>query len=188
LCIIKYSFTIFLFPATVSLSFLLSKINQTCPRSNYISGSSAYPLDKILFNLTFSKDTIYHHDGIAYDYYSINDLEQSKAGYQWKIWPLPNEINQSSSLTNIEISPFVISKIPFINVIYVITDPRLKERHFNLKKAFDHQGISFESVNWRMKWNYTTCNSNLTHEYVYQRLNLKDKPLGNYINIILILK
>jgi len=139
-------------------------------------------------NLNFSVDKIYHHDGIAYDYYSINDLGQSKAGYQWKIWPLSNEINQSSSFTNIEISPFVISKIPFIDVIYVITDPRLKERHFNLKKVFDHQGISFESVKWRMKWNYTTCNSNLTHEYVYQRLNLKDKPLGNYINIILILK
>jgi hypothetical protein len=133
--------------------------------------------------LTFSTDRIYHHDGIAYDYYSKNDLGQSSAGSQWKIWPLPHEINGSSSINYIETSPFVMSKLPFVDAIYVMTDPRLTERHLNLKKAFQNQGISIESIEWRMKWNFTTCNSQSNRAYVYQRLNLKDKPLGNSIPI-----
>jgi len=130
-------------------------------------------------NLNFSLKSIYHHDGIAYDYYSKTDLGQSKASFQWKIWPLPNEINQNSSIDHIEISPFVVSELPFVDIIYVITNQHLTERHANLKKAFHHQGISMNSIEWRMKWNHTNCNSNSSHSYVYQRLNLKDKPLGN---------
>jgi len=72
-----------------------------------------------------------------------------------------------------------MSKLPFVNAIYVMTDPSLTQRHDSLKKAFLHQGISIESIEWRMKWNFTTCNSNSSHLYVYQRLNLKNKSLGN---------
>jgi hypothetical protein len=123
--------------------------------------------------LNFSINEIYHHDGIAYDYYSKDDLGQSNAGYQWKNWSLPNEAYETS--------PFVISKLPFVNAIYVMSDPRFIERHAILKKALIQQGISIESIEWRMKWNQTTCNSDLSHSYVYQRLNLKDKPLSNSI-------
>jgi hypothetical protein len=62
-----------------------------------------------------------------------------------------------------------------------MSDPRFIERHAILKKALIQQGISIESIEWRMKWNQTTCNSDLSHSYVYQRLNLKDKPLSNSI-------
>ena len=72
-----------------------------------------------------------------------------------------------------------MSKLPFVNVIYVIARPNLTERHDNLKKALLRQGISIESIQWRMKWTHKTCNSNSSHSYVYERLNLKDKPLGN---------
>jgi hypothetical protein len=140
------------------------------------------PSDRLSLNLTFSIDHIYHHDGIAYDYYSINDLRQSKASYQWKIWPLPNQTNQNDSIHHNETSPLVVSKLPFVDVIYVISSSNLMERHANLKKAMDRQGIPVKSIEWRMKWNYTTCNSNSSHSYVYQRLNLKDKPLGNSIH------
>jgi hypothetical protein len=126
-------------------------------------------------NLTYSFGRIYHHNGIAYDYYSKDDVGKSNAGHQWRIWPLPNEINQ----TFIETSPFVISKLPFVDAIYVMTGPRLSDRHANLKIALLQQGIPIESLNWRMKWNHTTCNSKSSHSYVYQRLNLKDKPLSH---------
>jgi hypothetical protein len=132
--------------------------------------------------LNFSHNRIYHHNGIAYDYYSKNDIGQLTAGYQWKIWPLPYEINQTSSINHIEISPFAMSKLPFVDVIYVMTDPSLIERHNNLKKVFRRQGITIESIEWRMKWNETTCNSNSSQPYVYQRLNLKDIPLSNSID------
>jgi hypothetical protein len=136
-------------------------------------------MDPLLRNLNFFINRIYHHDGIAYDYYSKNDFGQSKAAHQWKIWPLPNEINQTHSTHSIEISPFVMSKLPFVDAIYVMSDPRLMDRHANLKKALCQQGIPIESIEWRMKWNQTTSNSNTSHSHVYQRLNLKDKPLGN---------
>ncbi len=140
------------------------------------------PTDTLSINFTFSINRIYHHHGIAYDYYSINEIRQSKTSYQWKIWPLPNEINQTSSIDHIQTSPFFMSKLTFVDVIYVISNPSFIQRHDNLKKAFDRQGISIESIEWRMKWNYTTCNSQSSHSYVYQQLNLKDKPLRNSID------
>jgi hypothetical protein len=186
------------FGKSFSFHFLL-KNSSVVVLSNNSIGSSLIKLDSIVFQvqytinqsrlskfllpiyLTFSIGKVYHHAGIAYDYYSKNDFKQLKPGRQWRIWPLPNEINQNSSFNHTQISPFVISKLPFIDEIYVLTNPRLKERHINLKKAFNHQGISIESIKWRMKWNFTTCNSNSTNSYVYQRLNLKDKPLSNFI-------
>ncbi|CAF1539487.1 unnamed protein product, partial [Rotaria sordida] len=122
---------------------------------------------------------LYHHDGIAYDYYSKNDLGQSKAGDQWKIWPLPSEKNQlpnNTSVCNLETSPFVVSKLPFVNAVYVVTNARFVERHASLKKAFRQQGIPDESIEWRMKWTLTTCSSNSSHSYIYKRLNLQDRP------------
>jgi len=136
-------------------------------------------MNPLLKNLTFSVKSVYHHDGIAYDYYSLKDFGRSEATYNWKGWPLPHEIDQNDSIEYIETSPFVMSKLPFVNAIYVTTVPHLTERHNNLKKAFRNQGIPIESIDWRMKWNFTTCNSNLTRSHVYQRLNLKNKSLGN---------
>jgi hypothetical protein len=164
-----------------SLHYLLIKSNQLCPQSNYTNSSKVFPVDNILLDLTFSSNQTYHHNGIAYDYYSITDLRKSKASCQWKVWPLLNEQNRRSSIRDIETSPFVISKLPFVDVIYVITDRNLTHRHENLKKALLHQGISLNSIKWRMKWTHKTCNSNSSHSYVYQRLNLKEKPLSNHI-------
>ena len=72
-----------------------------------------------------------------------------------------------------------MTKLPFVDAIYVMTDQRLTERHTNLIKALRNQGINNETLQWRLKWNYTTCNANETHDYVYERLNLKDKPLAD---------
>jgi hypothetical protein len=159
-----------------SLRVLVKNSVKVCLQDNFSNHLSVFTADKLISNLTFSVDQIYHHDGIAYDFYSKNDLGQSQAAQQWKIWPLPNEINQTDS---VEISSCVMSKLPFVDAIYVMSDPRLTDRHANLKKALRQQGIPIESIEWRMEWNQTTCNSNTNHSHVYQRLNLKDKPLSN---------
>jgi len=164
-----------------SIHSLLIKLKSIDFVNNVTKNQSVLFQNPLLLNLTFIINRIYHHDGIAYDYYSQNDLGQSKASYQWKLWPIPHEINCDCSFDSIKISPFVVSKLPFVDVIYVITDRRLTQRHDNLKKALRHQGISNESIEWRMKWDKTACNSNLSLSYIYQRLNLKDKPLGNCI-------
>jgi hypothetical protein len=141
------------------------------------------PTSKHSLNLSISVTQIYHYDGIAYDYYSTPDIGLSKAADHWKMWPLPHEItslsNQSSTFP-LDLSTSVISKLPYVDTIYVTTDPKLTDRHNNMKKAFNRQGVSVESVKWRMKWNRTTCNDQANHAYVYQRLNLKDKPLSNH--------
>ncbi len=147
--------------------------------NNLSDDALVLPVNKLLLNLTFCVDKIYHHNGVAYDYYSKDDLGQIKSSRQWKVWPLPSEINSSSSSDDAQTSSFVMSNLSFVDVIYVLTDPRLTERQNNLKKGFYLLGISAESIKWRMKWNRTTCNSDSNRIYVYQRLNLKDKPLSN---------
>jgi hypothetical protein len=166
-------------PSSFSIHYFLMKFTLLNYQNNQTAAKSVFPMDPLLLNLNFSVDQNYHHDGIAYDFYSKNDFGQSKAAHQWKIWPLPNEINQTSSIDSIEISPFVMSKLPFVDAIYVTSDPRLTDRHANLKKALHQQGIPIESIEWRMKWNRTTCNSYANRSHVYQRLNLKNKPLSN---------
>ena len=133
----------------------------------------------IRVNPTTSSAQIFHHDGVAYDFYSKDDLNQSNAGIQWEIWPLPHETEPYLPLDDPNISPSIVSNLSFVHSIYVLSDPRLVERHNNLRKAFHHQGLDFRSIDWRMKWNRTTCNSESYHSYVYQRLNLKDTSLSN---------
>jgi hypothetical protein len=158
--LLKHIVTFFLFVSASEIVFFGAKLNH-----------SRMFVDPILLNLTFAANQIYHRHGIAYDYYSKDDPGQSKAGDQWKIWPLPSQTK--------EISPIVLSKLPFIDAIYVMTDPRLTDRHASLRNVFHRQSISTDLIDWRMKWNRTTCTSNASHSYVYQRLHLEDKPLGN---------
>ena len=160
---------------TYFIRFLRTPSRSINIRNNHANVILALSVPEPIINLTYSFNRTYHHNGIAYDYYSKDDVGQSNAGHQWKIWPLPNEINQ----TSIETSPFVMSKLPFVDAIYVMSDPRLSDRHPNLKIALLQQGIPIKSLKWMMKWNHTTCNSNSSHSYVYQRLNLKDEPISN---------
>lgn len=138
---------------------------------------------KVLLNITFSVDRIYHHNGIAYDFYSKNDIGQSKAGNQWRVWTIPDKeclLKSNISVCCINMSPLIESKLPFVNTIYVLTDMRSAERHANLKNAFHRQGITLKLIEWSMKWNRSRCISASSHRYICRRLNLKNKALGNY--------
>ena len=157
---------------------LLNQTEQLCLQTPTNNHTSIFSIDHNLTNLTFSPNKIYHYKSTAYDYYSIRDLEQSRIGCQWNIWPLPDKFKQNTWIDHSQISPFVVSKLPFVDAIYVMTDRRLTQRHDSLRRVLLKQGISNESVQWRWKWNFTTCNSPANHLYVYQRLNLKNKPLG----------
>ena len=178
------------------LSFWSLKASICTPVSRFISHSNSFILPVLLpsvqppynpvstnrfrfslvhnttaFNISFSIDRIYHQNGVAYDYYSQLDLGLTRASPQWNIWPLPNQ-------THNELSPSFVSSLPLVDAIYLMTDPSLTERHHQLRNAFRRQGISLASVQWRLKWNRTTCNHPSNHAHVYRRLNLKDKPLG----------
>lgn len=149
---------------------------------NNLSNITSIPVrSKERINLTLSIDRIFHHNGLAYDIYSKDDLMRSKTGDQWKIWPLPTETNMSSSSDDINVSPAVTSNLSFVHSIYVLSDRRLTERHDNLKKAFDRQGIDIQSIVWRMRWNRRTCNSEANQLYVHRRLNLMYQSLGSSI-------
>ncbi|CAF3413290.1 unnamed protein product [Rotaria socialis] len=158
------------------LIIISSKLCLTTHRHAYV----ILPADRLISNLNFSFNHVYHYNGIAYDYYSKNELGQSKPGDQWKIWPLSaakDQLQNTSSNIDIEISPLIVSKLPFVDMIYVVTNSRLTERHASLKEVFKQQGISMKSIEWRMRWNLTTCESNSSFSLVSKRLNLNGKPL-----------
>ena len=134
-----------------------------------------------LLNISFSERAVYHQNGVAYDYYAQHDLRLLKASAQWESWPLSdetNEANDHSSALVEKLSPSVVSKLPFVDAIYLMTDPTLTQRHVHLRNALLRQGVSIDQIQWRFKWNKTTCNAPSNHEHVYQRFNLKEKPLG----------
>ncbi|CAF2114854.1 unnamed protein product [Rotaria magnacalcarata] len=170
------------------LIIISSKLCLTTPRHAY----AILSVNKLI-PLNFSFNHVYHYNGIAYDYYSKNELGKSKPGNQWKIWPLPrakDQLQNISSNIDIEISPLVVSELSLVDMIYVVTNSRLTERHASLKEVFNLQGISMISIEWRMRWNLTTWESNSSFYLVSKRLNLNGKPLGNriYINTILTLE
>ena len=118
---------------------------------------------------------------MAYDLYSRDEFLQMRAGRQWAIWSIDKEnitVASQSSHRPIITSPLVVSEIPFVDRIYVVSDPSLKDRHRSLNKVFERQGISTELIDWRFKWDRNTCNSYQSHSILYQRLNLKDGPLS----------
>jgi len=155
------------------LKLILNETNFTCQRHKFdVNSPSPFAIPNELLNLNFSPNAIYHRANVAYDYYSIADLGQTNANCLWKSWSLPHEINRN-------LSSNILSKLPFVEQIYVLTDSTLIERQTNLRKSLVRQGISIESLNWRLKWNYTTCNSNLSFPFVRQRLNLKETILSN---------
>ena len=171
----------------VTLSWVSGWILETLDVSrlgkNCSTGSATLLLGNLSLHFTLSSNQIYHHKAIAYDYYSMSDIGQSKVGDQWRTWALPHEQVQLANNTlvyNFEVSPSFLSNLPFVNTVYIITNPSFDERHNNLKKALQLQGIGLKSIEWRMKWNRTTCNSKSCHSYVYGRLNLKNVPLGKY--------
>ncbi|CAM4967776.1 unnamed protein product [Rotaria socialis] len=120
------------------LIIISSKLCLTTPRHAYV----ILPANRLISNFNFSFNHVYHYNGIAYDYYSKNELGQSKPGDQWKIWPLPaakDQLQNTSSNIDIEISPLIVSKLPFVDMIYVVTNSRLTERHASLKEVFKQQ-------------------------------------------------
>ena len=131
--------------------------------------------------VSFTVGQIYHHHGVAYDFYSQLDLNQPQATNYWKQWSIPQDMNrdfQQNSVRMSFLSPAQLSKLSFVNQIYVISDIHLKDRHKNLRQAFQRQGLDFYSIQWRTNWTKKSCNDPQNHEHVYQRLNLIDKPLS----------
>ena len=176
-------FSLFIVALTLVSGWILETLNVLRLGKNCSTGSATLFLGNLSLNFTLSSNQIYHHKAVAYDYYSMSDIRQSKVGDQWRIWALPHEQVQLTNNTlvySFEVSPSFLSNLPFVNTIYVITNPSFVERHDNLKKALQLQGIGLKSIEWRMKWNRTTCNSESSHSYVYKRLNLKNVPLGKY--------
>lgn len=161
------------------LKLILNETNQICLLTNQSNNStSSFAITDQLLNLKYTPNDIYHSGGVAYDYYSIPDLGKENANCLWKNWPLPHEINRNFSLNKLQLSTNIPSKLPFVEQIYVLTDSSFIERHTNLRKALLRQGISTKYLNWRFKWNYTTCNSNSSFPFVRQQLNLKEPFLG----------
>ncbi len=95
---------------------------------------------------------------------------------------MPNEINRIDYPppwfpTNhriqfpIKQSPKTITDLAYLERIYVITDQSFTERHEQLKKTFRRHSIPIESINFRFKWNRTTCRLKENFKEIEAKLN-----------------
>jgi hypothetical protein len=156
-------------------------------------------LSNIHKNILFTSNKVYHLNGVAYDFYSVDELQnRSEPRSQWKTFPLPNEHlpeniipwmpnrHQRKEATSIEI--FTPSEtttgLAFVDHIYIASAPNLTDRHANLKKSFAQYQIT--NYEWRMKWTRDICNAPDNKEEVYRKLNLDIKiPIGKMRSVFL---
>jgi hypothetical protein len=148
-------------------------------------------LSNIHQNILFTSDKVYFLNGIAYDLYSIDELN-SHAGpnSQWKTFPLPNEQipeniipwmpnhHQRKEARSIDI--FTPSEtttgLAFVDHIYITTTPNLTDRHANLERMFNRYQIT--NYEWRMKWVRDNCYGPENKEEVNMKLNLRKKLIS----------
>lgn len=144
-------------------------------------------------SINFSDKEVYHVNGIAYDKYSISELGQTQFARQWLTFPLPNELNRSDypspwyphnqlfghnntsfnhrMVFPINTSPPTRSGLAYIEQIYVITDQSFTARHKQLKHTFHRHSIPIESIDFRWKWNRTTCQMKENINEIKKKLN-----------------
>jgi len=156
----------------------------------YTASSSDYVavnLSSSYRNIKFTSDTIYFLNGVAYDFYSIDEVNShSGARSQWKTFPFPNEYlpvnitpwlpprhlrNESKSVNMIN-SSVTTTGLAFVDRIYIVTHSRLTDRHANLKRMLDQYKIT--NCKWRMKWTYAKCRSSNKRKEIYRKLNLEE--------------
>jgi hypothetical protein len=138
-----------------------------------------------------TNEQVYFLNGVAYDFYSINELDNSLGpGRQWKTFPLPNEQipaniipwtpdnHERNRITSVDISipPATTTGLAFVDHIYITSTPNLTDRQANLEKMFTrYQIINYE---WRMKWAQDTCYASENKEEVYRKINLRTKTIS----------
>jgi hypothetical protein len=143
-------------------------------------------LSNIHKNITFTSDTIYFLDGVAYDFYSIDELyNHSGPGLQWRTFPLPNESvplnitpwmphHRARTQTTSDHS-VTTTGLAFVDHIYITTATNLTDRQANLQRMFTQYQIT--NYEWRMKWKTDTCNTLENKEEVYRKTNMKAKHI-----------
>lgn len=146
--------------------------------------------------LEYSHETVYHTKGVAYDLYSIHEIAQANIGKQWLTFPLPQELNRNDypppwqpptnfTLKNSNIpmkSPATQTGLAYVEQIYVISDISFVDRHEQLKKTFRKHSIPIESIDWRWKWNRTTCSLKENEAERNKKLNTKNASMYNFVN------
>jgi hypothetical protein len=154
----------------------------------YLSYPSYYimvNLSSIHQNIMFTSDTAYFLNGVAYDYYSINEInDDSGPGSQWEIFPLPNEhlppditpwtphqhLQDDIRSADIPVSSETTTGLAFVDHIYIVTSPTLTDRHDNLEKML--VGYQITNYEWRKKWTYATCIALNNREEINRKMNL----------------
>ena len=160
--------------------------DKSCWNDNMVKRSYNLSTNRVDTVFRCSVDAVYHQDGLAYDYYSSNEQILWRVDDRWKIWPLPNNFDQtnlSAQSAKFDLSPSVPSRIPFLDTIYVISDYHLTDRQKNFKKVLYRQGITTDLIRWRMTQKLESCNDSISVAYVYKKLNLENQRLGKIYEI-----
>lgn len=140
-------------------------------------------------SIRVTRDSVYFFNGVAYDFYSINELHnRTGVRLQWKTFPLPDE--QLASLVPpwtpyrevsiaVSLSPPTSTGLAFLEHIYIATAPDLKDRQANIERMFAQIGVT--SFEWRTKWSRESCNSPENEEEVRRKLNLRSQSISKAV-------
>ena len=112
-------FSLFIVALSLVSGWILETLDVLRLGKNCSTGSATLLLGNLSLNFTLSSNQIYHHKAVAYDYYSMNDIGQSKVGDQWRIWALPHEQVQLTNnilVYNFEVSPSFLSNLPLLTL------------------------------------------------------------------------
>ena len=147
-------------------------------------------------NILFNRDSIYFLNGCAYDFYSIDELNnRSEPSLQWKTFPLPHEDNSTKNSTPwvphdhldkktttvyVEIHQKVASGLAFVDRIYITTRSALIDRQNNLKRMMARYQIT--NYEWRMKWKRDNCYRGERNEEFNRKFNFLEitRSKNNY--------
>ncbi|CAF3057642.1 unnamed protein product [Rotaria socialis] len=146
-------------------------------------------LNSLHQNIVFTSNDIYFVNGVAYDFYSIGELDsRSKPGLQWKKFPLPNEHipaniipwtphghkrTEKVSINFSNHSETSTTGLAFVDHIYIAGSRNLTDRRANIKRMMtQHQINDYE---WRTKWSPDNCYASENREEIYRKINLKKK-------------
>lgn len=116
-------------------------------------------------NISFNYETVYFYNGTTYDFYSLNELNNSTS--PWEKFPLSNDS-----------FAYRRTGLAFVDQIFITTTSNLTDRQENLKRLFRREQI--DHYEWRLKWKQKECLNDQNRKEVIRKMNLRLPLLGKY--------
>lgn len=142
-----------------------------------------------IVGVDYRDNSVYYFNSTVYDFYSLNEKGLPSAGSQWQAFPLPSESHEAvkpwasayGGSFPVFTSPSTKSNLAFVDHIFIMSDPSLKDRHANINRMFTQHEVFLDAVHWKLKWNRESCNDEKNYAEVYGKMNLQENAIGKIL-------